>query len=108
MALYIALHTPKRNPEEAQEYFRKITPDFAVAMADGKTPARCLKTWNPYAHGNKDYVFCLWEAEKPEDVMNSLDGLVDYVNTDLMPVDEIDWAQIARDVKERTPVTADR
>ena len=43
-------------------------------------------------------MFCLWEAEKPEDVMAVLaeSGLTDYVTVDLMQVDAIDWKELAK------------
>jgi hypothetical protein len=66
-------------------------------MAAGQMPAKCITTWNPYAYGRGDYIFCIWEAEKPEDVEKVLrdNGFYDYVTTDLMQVSEIDWAQLA-------------
>lgn len=97
MALYFALHTPKGDPAEGWEVFNQGAPVLAAAMAAGQMPANCLKTWNPYLHGRGDYVFCLWEAENPEDVETVLrdSGLANYVNTDLMQVTEIDWAELA-------------
>ncbi len=97
MATYFALHTPIGDPAAGWEFFNKGAPALAAAMAAGKTPAKCMKTWNPYTFGRGDYVFCLWEAEKPEDVMAVLQssGLSNYVTVDLMQVTEIDWAQLA-------------
>lgn len=71
---------------------------MAAAMAAGKMPAKCITTWSPYEFGRGDYVFCLWEAEKPEDIVTILreSGLANYVNTDLMQVKEIDWAEMAQ------------
>ncbi len=67
-------------------------------MEAGKLPAKALTTWNPFAYGRGDYVFCLWEADKPEDVWTVLrdSGLADYVTTDLMRVDEVDWGELAK------------
>ena len=67
-------------------------------MEAGKTPARAITTWNPSAYGRGDYVFCLWEAEKPEDVMTVLreSGLSNIVTTDLLQVDAIDWKELAK------------
>jgi hypothetical protein len=39
-----------------------------------------------------DYVFCLWEAEKPEYIEVTLRNfeLLDYLTLDILKVDEID------------------
>jgi len=95
MAKYFVLHTLKSSPEEFSEAFNKEAPEFAQAMAAGKTPAKCLKSWNPMPHGRTDYMFCLWEADKPEDVEASLGPILDYLTADVMLVDEIDWEQMA-------------
>lgn len=101
MATYFVLHTTIGDPAAGWEFFEKGAPTLAAAMAAGKTPAKCLKTWNPFTFGRGDYVFCLWEAEKPEDVVSVLrdSGLTDYVTVDVMPVEEIDWAELALAVK---------
>lgn len=106
MNRYFALHATKGSPEEGWKYFNEAAPELAVAMAEGRTPARIIKTWSPYDYGRTDYVFCLWEAEKPEDVFATLalTRLPDYVATDLMQVAEIDWAAMAEQAK--TPATA--
>jgi hypothetical protein len=98
MAKFFALHTYQREPEATWDFFGKGAPSLAAAMEAGKTPAKCLKTWNPMAHGRADYIFCLWEAEKAEDVeaVLSESGMAEYVTADLMAVDEIDWAQLAQ------------
>lgn len=96
MAQYIVFHTLKKSPKEFAEYFGKIAPEFARATAAGEMPARCIKTWNPIPHGRADYVFCLWDADKPEDIEASLDPITEYLTSDIMQVDEIDWAQMAR------------
>jgi len=97
MAKYFALHTTIGDPAAGWDFFQKGAPTLAAAMAAGQTPAKCLKTWNPFAFGRGDYVFCLWEAENPEDIMSILSnsGLTDYVTVDVMPVAEIDWAELA-------------
>ena len=66
-------------------------------MAAGQMPAKCVKTYNPYTFGRGDYVFCIWEAENIEDIQSVLDssGLSNYVTADIMPVTEIDWAELA-------------
>jgi hypothetical protein len=98
MALYFALHTPIGDPAAGWEFFSKGAPALAAAMAAGQMPAKALTTWNPFAYGRGDYVFCLWEAEKPEDVMTVIrdSGLADYVTVDLMQVDAIDWGELAK------------
>lgn len=98
MALYFALHTPIGDPAAGWEFFAKNAPTLAAAMAAGKTPAQAITTWNPSAYGRNDYVFCLWEAAKPEDVMTVLreSGLADIVTTDLMQVDPVDWKELAK------------
>ena len=98
MATFFALHKPIGDPAAGWEFFAKEAPALAAAMAAGQTPAKAITTWNPSAYGRGDYVFCLWEAEKPEDVMTVLrdSGLSDIVTTDLMQVDAIDWKELAK------------
>jgi len=98
MALYFALHTPIGDPVAGLEFFAKTAPALAAAMAAGQMPATAITTWNPSAYGRLEYVFCLWEAQKPEDVMTVLreSGLANIVTTDLMQVDAIDWKELAQ------------
>jgi len=98
MSLYFALHTPIGDPVAGWEIFAKEAPALAAAMEAGQTPAKAITTWNPSAYGRLDYVFCLWEAQNPEDVMTVLaeSGLANIVTTDLMQVDPIDWKELAR------------
>lgn len=98
MSLYFALHTPIGDPAAGWEIFAKEAPALAAAMEAGQTPAKAITTWNPFAYGRGDYVFCLWEAATPEDVMTVLreSGLADIVTTDLMQVDAVDWKELAR------------
>ena len=104
MATFFALHKPIGDPAAGWEFFAKAAPALAVKMEAGKTPARALTTWNPAAYGRGDYVFCLWEANNLEDIMTVLEisGLNDYVTSDVMPVTEIDWAELALTVPEKT------
>jgi len=97
MGTFFALHTALGDPAKGWEFFSKGAPALAAAMAAGQTPAKCIKTWNPYPYGRGNYVFCVWEAEKAADVEKILRdaGFYDYVTIDLMQVDEIDWAQLA-------------
>ena len=97
MAKYFALHTYLREPEAGWAFFGERAPALAAAMEAGRTPAKCLKTWNPFTHGRADYVFCLWEAKEAEDIeaVLSESGMTEYITVDVMPVDEIDWAQLA-------------
>lgn len=101
MAKFFALHTPIGDPAAGWEWFGKGAPALAAAMAAGQMPAKCLTTWNPATYGRADYIFCIWEAEKQEDIEKVLrdNGFYDYVTTDLMQVSEIDWAQLALTVK---------
>lgn len=98
MALFFALHTPTVDPAAGWEFFSKNAPALAAAMEAGKVPAKAITTWNPAAHGRDDYVFCLWEAAKAEDVMTVIreSGLGDIVTTDLLEVDAIDWKELAK------------
>ena len=100
MAKFFVLHKTVGDPKAGWETFGKNAPALAAAMAAGKLPAKCLKTWNPYAFGRSDMIFCLWEAEKFEDVEASLReaGFYNIVTSDVMPVVEIDWAQMAETV----------
>ncbi len=94
MSKYIALHTYKTTPEQTWKLLDEVANDLAIAMDEGKTPARCLYSWNPSLHGRRDYAFCLWEAEKPEDIITTLGVFTDQFTTDLFEVDEIDWAAV--------------
>ncbi len=98
MAKYIVLHTLKKSAEEVSKALNEGAPEIARAMAAGETPCKCLKTWSPLPHGRTDYVFCLWEADKPEDVEATIKafGLLEYFTLDSMQVDEIDWEQLAK------------
>ena len=96
MDKYIALHSLKTSAEEFVNAFAEITPEFAKAIASGQTPAKCIKSWNPIPHGRTDYMFCLWEADKPEDIEASLGQANDYLTLDVFKVDEIDWEQMAK------------
>jgi hypothetical protein len=96
MAKYIALHTLKKSPEETMKVFAEAAPQMARSMAAGETSAKCIKTWNPIPHGRTDYIFCLWEADKPEDIEASLGDFLNYVTIDNIQVDEIDWEEAAK------------
>ncbi|MFZ0928141.1 MAG: hypothetical protein WAN11_06055 [Syntrophobacteraceae bacterium] len=96
MAQYIALHTLKKSADEVMKVIAEASPEFAKTMAAGKAPAKCLKTWNPIPHGRTDYVFCLWEADKPEDINTSMGPLLEYLTVDNIKVDEIDWLEFAK------------
>lgn len=98
MAQYIVLHTLKKSPEEVGAFLAEGADELARATAAGAFPAKCIKTWNPMPHGRTEYIFCLWEADKLEDVETSLkkSGVLDYLTADTMEVDEIDWEQLAK------------
>ncbi len=96
MAKYIALHTLKKSADEVMKAFTEASPQLARAMAADEIPAKCIKTWNPVPRGRTDYVFCLWEADKPEDIEASLGQFLDYVTIDNFKVDEIDWQEFAK------------
>ena len=96
MAKYIAVHTLKKSPDDVNKAFAELSSKFAKANAAGENPAKCIKTWNPLPHGRTNYVFCLWEADKPEDIVASLGEFLDYLTVDNVKVDEIDWAEFAK------------
>jgi len=96
MALYIAVHTLIKSPDDVNKAFAELSPKFAKAQAAGENPAKCIKTWNPLPHGRTNCVFCLWEADKPEDIVTSLGEFLDYLTVDNVKVDEIDWAEFAK------------
>ena len=96
MAKYFALHTLKRSPEDVNNIWAELAPKMAKAMAAGETLAKCIKTWNPLPHGRTDYLFCLWEAEKPEDIETTLGQWLEYLTVDSMKVDEVDWDEYAK------------
>jgi hypothetical protein len=95
MNKYIAIYTHKKTANDTWKVFAEIAGPMAVAMREAKTPARCFKTWDPHTHGRPEVFFSMWEAEKPEDIITTMGALNDYVNTDLVPVSEIDWEQLA-------------
>ena len=100
MAKYIVLHTYKRS---ADEFAQLAKPDkmreWATTLAEARH-ARCLRSWNPYPHGRKDYVFCLWEATSPEAIREAVaqTEIADFLNMDIMEVYEIDWGALATQV----------
>ena len=98
MALYVAVHTYKKDPAEFSAFFTARAMYYARTMAAGQSAARCLKTWDPSGQGRLDYLFCLWDADKPEDVQKTLQdfGLLEYLTADIMQVAETDWAQLAQ------------
>lgn len=106
MKKYIAVHTYKTTPEQTWTKLGEVANELALAMDAGKTPARCLKTWNPFPQGRRDLAFCLWEAEKPEDIITTLGDLMEHVTADLLPVDEIDWAELTLAAKAAAAKTA--
>ena len=96
MATYLVFHRLKKTGEEVLDILNKKAPDIARTTAS-ETHCRCLKTWSPLAYGREDYLFCLWEANKQQDVETTVEslGLLDYFTLDCMRVDEIDWAALA-------------
>jgi hypothetical protein len=102
VAKFFAVHTYRQDPAATWAFLGQGAPELAVQMATGQTPAKCVYTWNPLTHGRADYMFCVWEAEKAEDVQAVLasSGIDAYINTDLMPVDEIDWAAMAQTARQ--------
>ena len=101
MALYMVLHTPRKSPEELSAMMTEVAmAEVAKANASGALPAKCIKTWNPMPHGRTDYSFCLYEADKLENVEACLEemGVLEMFTADTMEVTEIDWAELARAV----------
>jgi len=96
MTTYLVFHRLKKTGEEVLDILNKKAPDIARTTAS-ETHCRCLKTWSPLAYGREDYLFCLWEANKQQDVETTVEslGLLDYFTLDCMRVDEIDWAALA-------------
>ena len=97
MEKYFVLHKPIGDPAVGMAFFQKMAPGLAADMAAGKVPARALKTWNPIPFGRVDYVFCLWEADRIEDIEAVLadSGLATIVSADIMQVAEVDWQELA-------------
>ena len=91
MAKYFAFHTLKKSSEEVSNALNQGAPEI-------ETPCKCLKTWTPLPHGREDYLFCLWEADKVEEVEATIRsfGLLEYFTLDSMQVDEIDWGELAK------------
>src|SRR5690349_5764777 len=97
MNRFFVLHTDKSNLVAGWQYLRTQEPELVAALARGDSPARCLKTWHPVGHGRGDYIFSLWEADKAADVETALRStrLPEYVVSDVLPIEEIDWVQPA-------------
>jgi hypothetical protein len=99
---YMAVHTHTKSSAETWKVFDEGGPAMALAMKQGKTPAICRKTWEPHLPGKPEVAFSLWEAEKPEDVIATLGALNEYITTDLVPVEEIDWDELAEAAEAQT------
>jgi hypothetical protein len=41
-------------------------------------------------------MFCLWEADKPEDIETSLGEFLEYLTVDNIKVDEVDWEEFVK------------
>ena len=106
MNKYVAVHTHKKTAQQTWEVLQASGPDLALAMEQGKTLARCLITWNPLPYGRTDMAFCLWEADKPEDVITTLGLMNEYITTDLLRVDEIAWSDLAKVAKNKAKAPA--
>ncbi len=98
MPKFMVMHTLK---VPAEQFMATFTPErqvqFAQAVSGAQAPARCIKSWQGAAYGRPEWLVCLWEAEKAEDVTAALSqlGMLQMLTADTMQVDEIDWAQIA-------------
>jgi hypothetical protein len=93
----LVVHRLKKTGEEVLDILNKKAPDIANTTASGSL-CKCLKTWSPLAYGREDYLFCLWQANKQQDVeaiVESL-GLMEYLSVDTMRVDEIDWKVLGK------------
>ena len=88
--------TPTFKVERREGLWLSISLYTLLKKVPGETPAKCIKTWNPIPHGRTDYIFCLWEAEKPEDIEASLGDFLNYLTVDNLQVDEIDWEEAAK------------
>jgi hypothetical protein len=51
MAQYFAVYTQKQDPKKFTAFFTEHAAYYAKTMAGGKTPAKCIKTWNPGPYG---------------------------------------------------------
>lgn len=100
MKKFMAVHKPIKSSEEVTKVLNEGAPEFARAMAAGETKGRCLKTWSSFAHEGTDYMFCLWEADKAEDVEATLNqyGLLEYFTLESLEVDETDWVEMGEAV----------
>ena len=94
MNRYITLHTLKTSADEFTNFFNDVALQFAKATVSGEMPAKCITTWNAVPY-DEAYVFCLWEAESPEDIETSLDYVLNYVTCYARRVDEVSWEQLA-------------
>ena len=97
MSLFMVVHTLKIDSGQFSEAMQSDDMgEFAKAMAEGQTPAKCLKSWNPIPYGNTDTFICLSEADNPADITVTLgEEMLAMLTCDPMKVDEIDWAKVA-------------
>ena len=97
MALYMIVHSLKISADQfAAAMESEGLLELAKAMVSGKTPAKCLKSWNPLPYGNDKTFYCLWEANDPSDIEATLGSdMLAILTCDPVQVDEIDWAQVA-------------
>ena len=98
MATYFVFHRLKKTGEEVLHVLNKKAPDIAKTTTSSETLCTCLKTWSPLAYGREDYLFCLWEANNPQDIETTIEsfGFLDYFTLDTMRVDEINWKLLAK------------
>lgn len=97
MARYMVLHTYKDLAGYGQFMTPEKAAELALRNAAGEMPARVITTWSPREYGRTDYLFCLWEAESPEDISTVLDAveLSRYLTADIMRVEELSWEELA-------------
>ena len=97
MSLYMIVHRLKISADQFSAVMESEGPlELATAMASGQTPAKCLKSWNPLPYGHDKSFYCLWEANNPSDIEETLGpDMLAMLTCDPVQVDEIDWVQIA-------------
>ncbi len=88
MALYLVVHTPRDNEEEAVRPPTRLRDLAETSQQSGRMP-RWLKTWSPDLHD--DRLFTLWEAGSAEEVKAALEEFGFLDDMDAAPLRVREW-----------------
>ena len=87
MALYLVVHTPQAEVDEAVREPSRLADLARASSADGESP-RWLRAWSPDLHD--DRIFSLWEAENAAEIGKVLDryGFLNHMSAQPLRVRE--------------------